>query len=142
MAGHARNHGEVHSYPVQDGESFDSGGYLLTVDADGRVGTAAAGATGIFGVNYKSTEDQDGIVQDLDEDDPLSTVRESAGYPLQGDAEDYSVGDDVYVSADNAGQVNTTSTEEERVGVVVESADHSANEDGDDNPVVVAFSLH
>lgn len=144
MAG-AREYGEVKSYPAQDGESFDTDGYLLGVDGNGRVAQLAAGGTAPFGVNYVSTEGPEGeTIESLSQDDPVDTVRESAGFPLQGDAVTYTAGDDVYVSANNAGQVSTSDDAgaAERVGRVVEGVDHSGGADGDDNPVLVSFNFN
>lgn len=137
MAG-ARELGEVHDYPAQDGISFDDEGYVLTTDGNGRVGKIAAAGAGAFAVNYVSSEDQDGVVQSLSQDDPVDTVRESAGQPVQADAETYTTGDDVYVSGTNAGRVSAADTAQERVGVVVEGKDLS----GGAGKIKVAFNFN
>lgn len=142
MAG-SREFGEVKSYPAQDGLTLDADGYVLSVDANGRVGKIAAAGTGAFGANYVSTEGPEGeTIESLSQDDPVDTVRESAGFTLQGDAETYALGDDVYVSGANAGQISQADTAQERVGRVVEAVDHSGSTDGDDNPVKVSFNFN
>lgn len=142
MAG-SREYSEVHSYDATDGLSLDVDGYVLNLDSNGRVQKIPAAGSGAFAVNYVSTEGPEGdTTESLDQDDPVDCVRESAGFPLQGDAETYDVGDDVYVSGTNAGQVSQADTAQERVGRVVEDADHSSAADGDDNPVLVSFNFN
>lgn len=142
MAG-ARELGEVHSYPAADGLSLDVDGYVLNVNANDRVQKIPAAGTGAFAVNYVSTEGPEGeTIESLSADDPVDCVRESAGFPVQGDAETYTFGDPVYVSGANAGQVSAADSANERVGRVVESVDHSGSADSDDNPVLVAFNFN
>lgn len=150
MAG-ARELGEVHSYPVDATDSFDDGGYVLVADqgGDGRVHKHKSGTSNdydgtnpVIGVNYKSTEDQDGVVQSLAVGDQIGVVKESAGFPVRGEAETYNLGDDLYLSQSNDGRVNKTDTGSARLGTVVEYVDHSAGADTDSNEVLCAFTVN
>lgn len=133
MAG-ARGLGEVHSYPSQN-ESYDDYGYLLDVDGSGHVGKVAGGGTGVFAVNYVSSEDEDGVSFDtLAAGDPLDCIREGY-FPLVADAVDFTIGDDAVVSASNAGHVSNTGGGE-NVGTIVETNDLSGGSDGDEHILV------
>lgn len=146
----ARNYGEPRSYPVDATDSFDARGYVVVADqgGDNRVhkhasGTAADydGTNPVIGVNFKSTEDQDGIVQNLAAGDEISVVTESAAFPVRGEAETYNLGDPIYLSQNNDGRVNKSNTSSAQLGVVVEAVDHSGGNATDSNEVLVAFDL-
>lgn len=150
MAG-AREYGEVHSYPVDATDSFDDGGYVVVADQGGdnkvhkhKSGTAADydGTNPVIGVNYVSTEDQDGVVQSLADGDELDVVKESAGFPVRGENETFNLGETVYLSQSNDGRVNTTDTTSTSLGTVVEYVDHSGNNATDSNEVLVSFDTN
>lgn len=140
MAG-ASELGEVHSYPLATGQTFDDRGYVLEAAQGGteEVQKAASGS-GLprVGVNYKSTEDQDGNVVEPDSGE-IGVVREGV-FPLRADAETYELGQDVYVSSTNNGHVNGTDTTNTRVGQTTEYSDLSAESDGEDLLVKFDFS--
>lgn len=143
MAG-AREWGEVHSYPSAN-ESYDDHGYVLEVNGSGQVtkigsGTGTGSDDNPFGVNYVSSEDEDGNVETLDAGTEIDVVRESAAFPVVADAEDYTIGDVVHVSGTNDGHVSAADTGNDKVGVAVETKDLSGGSDGDEH-ILVAFSF-
>lgn len=137
----ARNHDEVHSYPVaSDNSGFDTHGYVFYVDGNGRLAKATAGSETPYAVNYVSSEDEDGTVASVADDDEHDFIRESAAYPLVADAENYTRGDAIYLAGAD-GRVNSSSTGNTQVGVAVESNDLSGGSNGDEH-LLVAFTFH
>ena len=139
MAG-ARELGEVHSYPLASGETFDDSGYVLEAAQGGtnEVQTASSGnTTPLIGTNYKSTENQDEEVV-YPSTGTIGVVTEGVR-ELRGDAEEYQLGADVYVSTANDGHVNASNDTNRRVGAVFEYVDNSGGSDGD--PVLVKYNF-
>ncbi|MFB6236929.1 MAG: hypothetical protein ABEH81_01025 [Halopenitus sp.] len=136
----AREYGDVSSYPLDSNVSLDAEGYLLNFTSNDDLQKVPAAGANVFGVNYKSTADQDG---NLETGGQIGTVRHSAAFPVRAAAESYSPGDDVYVSGSTAGVVSAADTAQERVGVVVEKdpLDLTTTSDGDET-VLVAFSFN
>lgn len=130
MAG-AREFGEVKKHPLEDNETFDDEGYVVVADKSGdnkvhkhKAGTAADydGTNPIVGVNYASTENQNEDVV-FPESGQTGVVEDSSGQPVQADAAEYFLGDEVYLSQTNDGHVNKSDTTSARLGRVVEYND-------------------
>lgn len=139
MAG-ARELGEVHSYPLASGQTFDDRGYVLEANQGGtdEVQKAdSANSTPLVGTNYKSTENQHGDVVEPDSGE-IGVVTEGVR-ELPSDTETYQFGQDVYVSSANNGQVNGSDTGNRRVGRVMEYTDNSGGSSGD--PVLVKYDF-
>lgn len=121
MAG-VRELGDVIDYPVDGNFTADDSGYVLEAkqDGTGEVQHVTGDSTSVIGANFVSTENQQEEIVTPDSGQ-VDVVSETAGFPLKADADDYYVGESVYLSATNDGHVNKTDTGNYRVGRVVRS---------------------
>ena len=136
MAG-VRGFTEVTSYPVDDEFYADDSGYVLEAkqDGTGEVEHVEGDSESVIGVNYVSTEDQWEDVVNPDSGE-VDVVPNSGGFPVKADEGEYRPQESVYLSNTNDGHVNTTDTENYRLGTVV----RPENVDEDGEKVIVKFT--
>lgn len=145
----ARNYGEPQSYPHDGSAEYDARGYVVvTPDGDSvrkhQSATAADydGTNAVIGVNYVSSYDQDDVLQSVTDGEEIDVVTEGTAVPVRGEAEEFALGDTVYLSQSNDGRVNTSDSSSAALGTVVEHVDHSGGSATDPNQVLVSFDLN